>query len=318
MLNIPHRFEEEIISSLSEGKKILLLGSGGSFDVVAALPLYYTLRLKGYELEIANYSLVDFSLFPQLAEPHVVNNNIVGANALIKGNVEHFPEGHLSAWFKSGYNEDVIVWMLRKQAAPDLIVSLTQLAEKLNVGLIIMCSAGTHLIMKGDEEGCGDMLHSTIALAAIRQVDVRSLIFTLGINTDGSRRSESLFNSLENIQGYVMDGGYYGCCALEQGMDSFLYYKSAYEYIVDQPMHNKSPVHELTMTSVLGGFGLHVTGGFISPLSSQAHFFDAITVSNRNVIIPYVESIPSYDDMVPVALRIIQNPNKRPRAVVEA
>lgn len=319
MLNIPEKFEEEIAASLPEGKKILLFGIGGGFDVLSCLPLYHTLRMKGYSLELANYSLVDFTLFPALAEPFIMTDHIYGANAHVKAGTEHFPEGLLSVWFKEGFGEEVKVWMLRQQTTVQLIKSFTTMIERLDIGLIILCGAGMRSIMMGNEEGCGEMLYPSIVLGAIRQIPVRSFIFTLGVNTHGGKRSESLYSAMENIQALIQDNAYFGGCVLEKSMDCFQYYKSAYEYIVDQPMHNQSPVHEITITAILGGFGQHRDGGFVCHTMSEGHFFDAITVSQYNLLIPHIETIPEYEDVVQIGLRIIHNQvNKRPRVAIQA
>lgn len=318
MLNIPERFEQELADSLPEGKKVLLMGVGGGFDILSCLPLYYTLRMRECEMELANYSLVDFGMFPSLSVPTMMNNDIYGAIGKVNGAIEHYPEGHLSEWFKQGYNEDVPIWMFRQQSVPHLVKNLKLFIERMNIGVIILCGAGARSIMTGEEEGCGEMLYSSIVLSAIRQIDVKSFLFTIGVNTSGMRRSESLFNALENIQMLILNGAHYGGCVLEKNMDCFQYYKSAYEFVVDQHSHQKSPVHEMILTAVLGGFGPHKDGGFVCPSMYYGHFFDAIAVSNDNIMIPHIEVIPDYDETVQIGMGIIHGGNKRPRQIIEA
>jgi len=320
MLNIPERFEEEIAELIQEDKKVILLGVGGGYDILSCLPLYYTLRLKGCDVELANYSLVDFDLFPSLAEPFIMNQQIYGANAHIKANTDHYPEGHLSKWLKTSFNEDVTVWMLKQQqSVVELTNNLNVLIEKLNGGVLILCGSGARSIMMGDEEGCGEILFTTIVMAAIRQIPTRSMLFTIGVNTAGGKRSESVFNAMENTQFYKKNNHYYGSASLEKNMDSFQYYKSAYEYVISQPGHSIAAAHELTITAVLGGFGPHANGGFVCPSSAECNFYDAIGVSNYNLLIPHIETIPVYDDIVQRGLSIIhEGINKRPREVLPA
>lgn len=319
MLNIPDRFEEELKKHLPEGKKVMLMGVGGGFDILSCLPLYYTLRMKGYELELANYSLVDFNLFPALSAPLIMNNDVYGAIGNVNGAIEHYPEGHLSKWFKEAFNEDVPVWMFRQQAVPQLIKNLQAFIDAKEIGTIILCGAGSRSIMTGEEEGCGDMLYASVVLSAIRQVETKSFLFTIGVNTSGMRRSESLYNAMENIQALILNGAHYGGCVLEKHMDCFLYYKSAYEFVVDRPSHQKSAIHEMILTAAFGGFGPHKdNGGFVCPSLYYGHIFDAITVSDDNILIPHIETIPDYDDMVQIGMGIIHNGNKRPRQVIEA
>lgn len=318
MLNIPDKFQAALDNELPKGKRVMLMGVGGGFDILSCLPLYYTLRMKGYDLELANYSLVDFGLFPSLSVPLIMNNDVYGAIGDINGNVEHYPEGYLSKWFKDGFDEDVPIWMFKQQSVPQLIRNMHVFIEEKEIGAIILCGAGARSIMTGGEEGCGDLLYPSIILSAIRQLETKTFLFTLGINTSGMRRSESLFDAMENMQALVLKGSHYGGCVLEKEMDCFLYYKSAYEYIVDQPSHQNSPVHEMILTAAFGGFGPHKDGGFVCPSMYYGHFFDAISVSDDNVVIPHIETIPDYDDVVQIGMGIIHGGNKRPRQLIKA
>lgn len=319
MLNLTSTIEGTIASSLPEGKRILLFGVGGGFDIVSCLPLYYTLRMKGYDVEMGNFSLVDFSLFPSLGELFPIEGNVYGTNGPVLGAAEHFPEGHLTAWFKNGFNEDVHIWMIPRNDVHQTAKSMNALVQQLDIGLIILCGSGARAIMMGDEEGCGEMLIPSIVLAATKQVEVPSLLFTIGINTSGEKKSESLYSTMENIQALVFEGAHLGSCSLDKRMDSFSYYKSGYEHIVDQHMHAKSPIHEMIITAVLGGFGPHKTfGGFICPEMTICHFFDAMAVANYNLIIPKIEALNDYDEVVQTGMAIIQQVNSRPRYEVPA
>lgn len=319
MLNLSSILEKDIASSLPEGKRILLFGVGGGFDIVSCLPLYYTLRMKGYDVELGNFSLVDFGLFPSLGELLPLEGNVYGTNGPVLGATDHYPEGHLTTWFKDGFDEDIHIWMIPRNDVHQTAKSMNAMVQQLDIGMIILCGAGARSIMMGDEEGCGEMLIPSIVLAATKQVEVPSILFITGINTAGEKKSESLYSTMENIQALVFDNAHLGSCSLHKKMDSFVYYKSGYEHIVDQHMHAKSPIHEMIITSVLGGFGPHkVFGGFICPEMSVCHFFDAMTVANYNLIIPQLEAMNDYDEVVQTGMGIIQRLNSRPRYEVPA
>ena len=319
MLNIPLTVEQEISSSITEENRILLFGVGGGFDILSCLPLYYTLRSRGYNVELGNFSLVDFSLFPALGNIMHIEGDFYGTDGPVLEVTDHYPEGHLATWFKTGFNEDVRVWMIPRTDVHQTAKALNAMVEQLNIGMVIFCGAGARSIMMGDEEGCGEMLIPSIVLAAGKQLSVKSMLFTVGINTSGERKSESLYSTMENIQALTYDGAHYGSCSLHKGMASFLYYKSAYEYIVDQHMHASSPIHELIITAVLGGFGPHKTfGGFVCPELTTCHFFNAMVVAECNLLIPQIEGLNDYTDVVQTGMSIVQRLNTRPRYEVPA
>lgn len=319
MLNLTSAVDNNITASLPEGKRVLLFGVGGGFDILSCLPLYYTLRMKGYDVELGNFSLVDFSLFPSLGELFPIEGGVYGTNGPVLAATDHYPEGHLATWFKDGFNEDVHIWMIPRNNVRQTAKAMNALIKQLDIGLIILCGSGARSIMMGDEEGCGEMLIPSIVLAATKQVEIPSMLFTIGFNTYGDKKSESLYSTMENIQALVLEGAHFGSCSLHKSMDSFSYYKSAYEYIVDQRMHAKSPIHEMIITAVLGGFGPHkIFGGFICPEMTTCHFFDAITVANYNLIIPKIEALEDYDEVVQEGMAIIQQVNSRPKYEVPA
>lgn len=316
MLNIPYQFEQQIVANLQEGQTVLLMGMGG-YDIVSCLPLYYTLRKLGYDVRLANYSLTDFGMFPEAAEPDVYNELIYGANARIKKPLVHFPEGYLSLWFKEGFGEDATVWMLRKQTPIELRSSLSLLIKNLNVGVMIFCGTGLKGLMTGDEEGCGEMVHSTVLLAGSSHLPVKKMMCLTGLNTHG-KRSESLSNALDNLSILSRMHAYYGTCSLTSEMESLEYYKSAYTFISEQPTHEKNVGHEIVITAALGGYGTHKDGGFVCPIMSQVHFLEADAIIQRNIIIPRIEHMENYSDMVQECLQIVQGVNNRPKEVVPA
>ena len=173
MLNIPLTVEQEISSSITEENRILLFGVGGGFDILSCLPLYYTLRARGYNVELGNFSLVDFSLFPALGNIMHIEGDFYGTDGPVLEVTDHYPEGHLATWFKTGFNEDVRVWMIPRTDVHQTAKALNAMVEQLNIGMVIFCGAGARSIMMGDEEGCGEMLIPSIVLAAGKQLWVK-------------------------------------------------------------------------------------------------------------------------------------------------
>lgn len=317
MLSLPQGFENAIVENLQEGQKILLFGIGSGFDLVAGLPLYYTLRRMEAPVELATFSLTDVSLLDTNSSPKKLNDHVHIANPEISTMLEHYPEGYLSAWFKEGFQEDVDIWMFGKQTVSDLKRNFSILLEHLSIGLVIFTSSGIRPIMTGQEEGCGDILHSSIVSEASKVLSQKKLLFTNGINTNG-RRPESLMNAYLNISELIKLDAYYGCSFLDKHLDCFEYMQSAYDFISSQHGHQLDGGIEMALTAAYGLNGKHKLGGYICPLMAQTHFFDFDQVAQRNIIGPKIELEETYANIVNQGLAIIDGLRNFPSEPIPA
>ena len=168
MLNLP----DSLLTELQESENILLVGAGGGFDVLATLPMYYSL-VNQYDLDlnIANYSFTHFSSLKELNKTVPFEPQVQGATSAMLAATDMFPEGYLSVYFKEGFQSDQTIWMFdRQQTIKSLTESYQRFIQHLGIDTVIVCGFGVRSIMRGNEERCGDMLHSTINVGALSRV----------------------------------------------------------------------------------------------------------------------------------------------------
>jgi hypothetical protein len=313
-MNLPNKVVDDIAENVPQGGKILLFGMSGGFDVVASIPLYFTLKDLGYEVELANLSLIEDDIFDKVMDNRLVSKNVRHLVSDVKVPIEHIPEGYISMWLKDGIGIESGVWSFTAQSSPSLVTNLSELINFLGISYIIFCGTGMRSIMCGDEEGCGDMLYSSFSLSTMRTIETPSCICTFGINTFGELRSESYFNAMKNVAELTALKAYYGCSFMTRDFSEFELYK----FIIGQPKHEKSQAHELILTALHGGFGLHSNGGFVFPASCQFNFFDTKAVVKRSIVIDQIDGVSDYAQAVYDAHSVINNVNIKLRDQIPA
>lgn len=290
-LNLP------ILDQLIHSENILIAGAGGGQDVLAGLPIYFTLRDLGKNVHLANYSFVEFDLLPLLCEPEIVlENQVFGVRGPIRDiTTLYFPEGYLAHWFKTVRDEDVSVWMFRKTGAGPLAASYRALVEHLHIDAILLVDGGVDSIMRGDEAGPGTLLEDSITLTAIDPLDVPvKLLACIGFGTE-VEEEVCHHNALENIAALAKAGGFLGNCALLPQMAAFQQFEAACRYIWEDRQNPQSHITTRVIPAAQGEFGnfqmYPAKAGnvrvpiFVSPLMSLYWFFDARKVIERSLII---------------------------------
>lgn len=290
-LNLP------ILNHLGASETILIAGAGGGQDVLAGLPIYFTLRDLGRTVHLANYSFAEFEFIPIVCEPEIVlDDQVYGVRGPVRDvTTLYFPEGYLAHWFKTVRNEDVPVWLFRKTGAGPLAESYAALVEHLDIDAIVLVDGGVDSIMRGDESGPGTLLEDTISLAAVSALDVPvKLLACVGFGTEVEEQV-CHHHALENIAALAKAGGFLGSCALIPQMDAFQQFEAACRYIWEDRKNPPSHITTRVIPAVQGEFGnfhMYPTGKgherlpiFVSPLMSLYWFFDAETVIARNLLI---------------------------------
>ena len=70
-LNLP------ILDQLANSENILIAGAGGGQDILAGLPLFFTLRDLGKTVHLANFSFSPFEIIPRLCDADVLIDTLL-------------------------------------------------------------------------------------------------------------------------------------------------------------------------------------------------------------------------------------------------
>lgn len=311
MLNLPI----PIVMKLKQSKNVLIMGMGGGFDVFSGLPIYFTLEKMGVNVHLANFSHTSWESIPNHVNAIPMASGCVGVDGFLKQASVNFPEAYLSRWFKEYKNQDVNVWTFKRdQNVTEYTNSLQMLVKHLDVDAIVMVDGGIDSIMVGDEDGSGTMMEDTLSLAALKNVEVPiKLLACIGFGTE-IEENLSHYLALENIANITKQGAFYGTCSLANYMHVFSDYKSACEYVWNQPDHRKSHVQTRIIPAVEGEFGdFHMfpmekkMDVFISPLMSIYWFFNAEAAIYNNAIIPIIEDKETFYEAVQYGVPMIKN-----------
>ena len=312
MLNIP----ENLLAKLKTKQNVLLLGVGGGFDIYSGLPLYYTLRQMNINVHLANYSFTDFEEVIKNCEPIIINNNLIGANDLIKQDMSYYPEGYLSKFLSPISDKGIIVWAFRKTGVIPLQYSLRELIARLNIDCIILIDGGVDSLNTGDEEGSGTLLEDSIVIASLVDFDIDKYLMCIGFGTE-VEENVCGYNVLRNISEIIKENGFYGSCSLTKDMKSYLLYKNACYYTFNLPFHSTSHIHRRIIPAIEGEFDdFHSTSEdmdtkiFISAFMSIVWFFDYQVIYNRNKVIPYISASDSFYQAVQDGVPYIKNTKK--------
>jgi len=314
MLNIP----VQLLDVIDKKENILLAGIGGDFDVLGAMPLYYTLKARNKKVHLSNFGSTDFKSVAESSSPIVINPDLIAATATIKNPIAHFPEGYLSEWFKIMFQEDIPIWMFKKVGVIPLRLNYEHLIKELGIDMIILIDSGMDSLNTGVEEGCGTLLSDSITIAALSQINgIDKIVVTTGFATEIEQEICNL-SVLRNIAAAIKNEAYFGCCSMTKNMVSYKMYEKACVHVFNEN-EKTSPVHRRIIPSIEGEFGnFHATNEdvgleiCVSPLMSIMWFFNFQTLTLTNKLISYLLETITFDDAVQAGVPIIKGTNTIP------
>lgn len=317
MLNIPI----PVVMQLKKANNILIMGIGGGFDVFSGLPIYSTLEKMGMNVHLANYTHSDWSTMSEYAEIIPMAQGCAGVTGNIRQASKNFPEAYLASWFKEIKEQDVSIWLFKRdQSVKEYSNSLNTLIKHLEIDAILLIDGGVDSIMVGDEEGSGTMMEDTLSLAAVKYAEVPIKILScVGFGTELEEKL-SHYLALENMAKISKQGGFYGSCSIVDFMNCFQEYKDACLHVWNQPDHRKSHIQPRVISSAEGEFADYhmypmekTIDIFVSPLSSIYWFYNAEAAIYNNAVIPVIEEKETFYDAVQVGVPMIKNLKKRLR-----
>ena len=222
---------------LLEGKRVLLYGCGGGYDIYASFFLYQELIRKN-TVYLANYSFTD-DLYTYADKTIIkVTPDLVRT----KKNREYFPEHILSQFLQ------VPVYTVRLLGPNQVIPALTELCQKLTIDTLIAIDAGHDALLFGDEgEDRGSPLEDMISMVSIASIDlpIQKLLACVSAPTESI--PWHLFG--KHLSMMKAAGGFLGRCRYEGDIQSFK------ELLDRTPSETRSIPNECLLAAMEGRLG---------------------------------------------------------------
>ncbi len=247
------------LERLQPCQRVLLLGSGGRSDLLAAVPLALSLRTQG---------------------KHVFLASPLSGKKTDQRYREIPPKGKAFENRLGGLLEIPLYGFAPEGTLPRLEV-LRDLAQDLSIDGLLLVEAGVETLLRGDEPSLGTGADDLVSLAAAQQLELPvKLLANLGFGYDLNKGLSHAY-TLEAVAELVQRGGFFGSLSLLPATPEFALLCQCAELLA--PSH---PVHNL-IRALSGEFG---GDGYLNPLSNQYWFFDLDQVAARCRVLEWLEN----------------------------
>jgi hypothetical protein len=302
---------------LAAGRRVLVAGAGGGFDVFCGLPLYFALQSAGKEVFLANLSFTTLALVKgHRPHPALVE---VTADTEAPRAINYFPEGYLARWFRRR-GEEVTVHCFERTGVVPLRQAYQGLVERSGIDTLLLVDGGTDSLMRGDEDGLGTPHEDVASLAASYELPLeRKALLCLGFGVD-TYHGVCHARFLEAVAELTREGAYLGAFSLTPEMPEVQLYREATRAVVaDMPRH-PSIVNSSILSAVEGHYGDHHaterTAGsilWINPLMGLFWCFRLEAVARRVLYLEEMKRTECFDEVRQVIVRwLALRPPPRP------
>jgi hypothetical protein len=307
-LNLP------IWDRLAASTQILIAGIGGGFDLFCALPIYFTLRQRGYTVHLANYSFAEVQSFSGGVR---LSDTLVGVRAGDHKLVVYFPELHLAQWLVTVEPDPLPIWCFHKTGVRPLAENYRLLIDHLAIDTLLLIDGGIDSLAHGDEAMPGTFVEDSVSLAAVQTLtDVPTrLLLCSGF---GAEQEVTHLHFFENMATLAKAGAFLGACALTPAMLAYQQYEQAVLAVHGQPFQDPSVINASIISAVRGEYGnYHLTEKtqgsrlWISPLMTLYWFYAFEAVSERNLVLDALAPTDTFPEAIRAALGVRQGLRQR-------
>ncbi len=290
-----------------QARSVLLLGAGGGYDVLGAVPLFARLHDEGRRVHLGGVSFTNLPELPACV-PHPSHLGLFAVTRAAAVESAYCPEAWLSAWLEQTYAYRQPVWGIRKSGVRPLRAIYAQLVEELAVDAAVLVDGGVDLLLRGDESSIGTPAEDLCSLAALESLPVATrLVACIGFGTElreGVRHAQVL----RRISELSRLGGYLGTAALLRATAEGRAYATAVRFVLEHQRQQKgSHVQEVVLAAMEGRFGPEGTDTWISPLSSLVWFFDLDTVARSHLFLRHLHDTETIFDVTATIRACRQN-----------
>jgi hypothetical protein len=281
---------------LREARSVLLLGAGGGYDILGAVPLLVALRGLGKTVHLGGVSFTSLDSLPrcQPDEAHACLFAVRGDSAVSD---RYCPESWLARWLEEG-GQDQPVWALAKVGVKPLRAALADLVARLGADAVVLVDGGVDILLRGDETSIGTPAEDLTSLCAVSGLAVPTrLIMCLGFGAelrDGIPHAQVL----ERVAELQARGGFLGAVSLDRQTRPGAAYLEALGYVSEgQRGQRGSHVQATVRAAMSGQFGGKDPETWVSPLTALCWFFSLPEVAGSHLFLSHLEATDSIWDV---------------------
>jgi hypothetical protein len=279
------------MARLEGSERILLVGAGGGFDLLAGVPLFEHLIAHGKQ---PYYGSLSFSELAK-ARGQKLSSRLLEVRADAGGDDHYFPERYLSEWYAL-QSRDVPVYCFSPTGTQGVLEVYKDLVRHLQLDTIILVDGGTDSLMRGDEPGLGTPAEDMVSIAAADMLELpNKLMINLGFGVDAHHGVCHAY-VLEAVADLTRTGDFLGAFSLLPGMPEFRALAESLDFICKRMPGMESIVCTSIVAAGEGCFGNHHpttrTRGselFLNPLMSMYWCFELAGVARRCLYLDYLK-----------------------------
>ena len=270
-----------------KGKRLLVAGIGGGFDILGAIPFLQECQVA--LLANLNTQARGFTVKAASAD------SLVDSPEFLIQQITRKP-----------------VCVFAKEGVQSVRKGYQEILDHYAIDAILLVDGGVDSLMRGDEEEPGTLLEDFVSLTAVSKLAVKEkYLACLGFGTEVEEQV-CHFRALENIAGLAASGAFLGSCSLTAQTDAFgLYQRVARQVFATKDMR-KSHIHSRVIPAIEGDFGVKYIDAdaalpghaaqeaFINPLMGIYWFFDVEGVVKRNLLAAHLEPTGTWTDVMMV------------------
>jgi hypothetical protein len=273
---------------LREARSVLLLGAGGGYDILGAVPLLTVLHALGKVVHLGGVSFTSLDGLPrcQSDEKHACLFAVRGESAVSD---RYCPEPWLARWLeKRGHDQPV--WAFAKVGVRPLRAALADLVQRLAADAVVLVDGGVDNLLRGDETSIGTPAEDLTSLCAVSGLEVPTrLIMCLGFGAE-LRDGISHAQVLERVADLQTRGGFLGAVSLQSQTAPGAAYLEALSYVLEgQRSQRGSHVQGSVRAAMSGQFGGPNSDTWVSPLTALCWFFSVPEVAGSHLFLSHLE-----------------------------
>lgn len=300
---------------LFAARRVLLLGAGGGYDVLGAVPLFSELRDRARE---AHFASISFTALDALkgAEPDPLHPCLYRISGSAATEAAYCPEAWLSRWLEGTQQYKEPVWALSKVGVRPLRAALGALIERLNIDLLVLVDGGIDLALRGDETSIGTPAEDLATLCAAAGLNLPSMAMCIGF---GAELREGIPHAqvLERFAELQRSGAYLGAVSLAPETAAGLAYREALAFIkAGQADQRGTHIQKVILAAMDGDFGGETPDVWVSPLAALRWFFDVRGMAAAHVFLSHLEKTETIWDVTAIVRGCRKALNARPRTSI--